>query len=99
MDLVDDVYLWINRILFVVSVALRLWAIVDCAFRKARAFPAVGKLTKVAWLSILVASGVIGSLVLAGSPLNPIGAISVVIALVYLCDVRPAVREVSGGSR
>ncbi len=65
----------------------------------ARAFPAVNKLTKVAWLSILIASGVIGSLVLAGSPLYPIGAISVVIALVYLCDVRPAVREVSGGNR
>ena len=97
MELVDSVYLWINHVLFFGSVALRLWAVLDCAFRKAAAFPAVNKLTKLAWLSILVASGVIGSIVWPGTPDNLISSISVVVALVYLCDVRPAVREVSGG--
>jgi hypothetical protein len=99
VDLVNDVYHWIDRILLVVSVALRVWAFVDCVFRKARAFPAVNKLTKVAWLAILFVSGVVGTLVYPTSPLNLIGSASVVVALVYLCDVRPAVREVSGGSR
>ena len=99
MDLVNEVYLWIDRILLAASVALRLWALVDCVFRRARAFPAVNKLTKVAWLAILFVSGAVGTIVYPGSPLNVIGSASVVIALVYLCDVRPAVREVSGGNR
>jgi hypothetical protein len=97
VDLIDDVYLWVDRILFVGSVALRLWAVLDCVIRKASAFPAVNKLTKLAWLSILVISGALASLVWQMSPDNPIASISIVISLVYLCDVRPAVREVSGG--
>ena len=56
------------------------------------------KLTKVAWLAILIvrASG----LLLSAAPRaveSIIGSASVVVALVYLCDVRPAVREISGG--
>ncbi len=93
MELVDDVYPWIDLVLFVVAVALRVWAIVDCAVRKSNAFPAVNKLTKLAWLSILIVSGGLGSLSWFGGPLNLISSASVVVALVYLCDVRPAVRE------
>lgn len=97
MQLVDDIYPWIDRVLFVVAVALRLWAVIDCAFRKARAFPAVNKLTKLAWLAILIVAGGLGSLAWFGGPLNLISSASVVVALVYLYDVRPAVREISGG--
>jgi Protein of unknown function (DUF2516) len=94
---VSDIYHWIDLVLYVASVALSFWAIVDCAFRKARAFPAVNKLTKFAWLGILVASGVL-SYFFGGDPVRSlIGSAAVVAALVYLCDVRPAVREVSGG--
>ena len=75
--------------------ALRAWAVVDCALRKAAAFPAVDKLTKPAWLAILVFSGAIGTLI--RPPLGIISLISVVVASVYLADVRPAVREISGG--
>lgn len=97
MGLINDFYSWINLILFAGSCALRLWAIVDCAFRKASAFPAVNKLTKLAWLAITVISGVLGTVFLISAPLNPIALVSVIVALVYLTDVRPAVREVSGG--
>jgi hypothetical protein len=102
VDLVNDVYNWIDRVLLVAFLALRVWAFVDCIFRKARAFPAVNKLTKVTWLAILFVSGVVGSLPSLAyntSSLNIISSASVVVALVYLCDVRPAVREVSGGGR
>ena len=98
MGLINDFYSWINLILFGGSVALRLWAIIDCAFRKASAFPAVNKLTKLAWMAITVMSGILGTVFLIGVPLNPIALVSVVVALVYLTDVRPAVREVSGGN-
>ncbi len=98
MQLVNDFYTWIDRILFFGSVALRAWAVLDCALRKAAAFPAVNKLTKLAWLAILVVAGVLGS-IFPGSPLNILALGSVVVAIVYLTDVRPAVREISGGNR
>jgi hypothetical protein len=91
----DLVYIWTDRVLFWGLAALRLWAIVDCATRKAAAFPAVDKLTKPAWLAILVIAGVLGTFVQA--PVGIISLISVVVASVYLADVRPAVREISGG--
>jgi len=97
MHLVDDVYFWVNWVLYCGLVALRAWAVVDCALRKAAAFPAAGKLTKPAWLAITIIGGGIGSLFFY--PLNIISLLSVVAALVYLTDVRPAVREISGGSR
>jgi len=97
--LIDDFYRWINLILFFGCVLLRAWAIIDCAFRKAAAFPAVNKLTKWTWLAITFVSGVLGSIFYPASPLNIVSLASVVVALVYLTDVRPAVREISRGNR
>lgn len=98
MRLTNDIKLWIDVVLFWGCVALRFWAIVDCATRKAAAFPAVDKLTKPAWLAITIIGGALGSLFIY-QPLNIISLVSLVAALVYLTDVRPAVREVSGGGR
>lgn len=97
MRVLDHFYFWTDTILFWGLVALRAWAVIDCATRKAAAFPAVDKLTKPAWLAILVFSGLFGSLSALGSQLGPISLISVIVAAVYLADVRPAVREISGG--
>lgn len=95
MAVLDLVYYWTEQVLFWGLTALRVWAVVDCATRKAAAFPAVDKLTKPAWLAILVVSGLFGTYVLP--PIGMISLISVVVAAVYLADVRPAVREISGG--
>jgi len=58
------------------------------------------KLTKPAWLTITVVSGVLPSLpVFYHDPLNIISLVALIVSLVYLTDVRPAVREVSGGNR
>jgi hypothetical protein len=95
----NDLYFWTDTVLFWGLVALRAWAVVDCATRKAAAFPAVDKMTKPAWLAILVFSGLFGSLNVLGSQIGPISLISVIVASVYLADVRPAVREISGGGR
>ena len=99
MTLVNEFYTWINWVLFFGGVALRMWAVVDCALRKTAAFPVVNKMTKLTWLAITAFSGLIGSIPQLGSPLNVLSLASVVVALVYLTDVRPAVREASGGSR
>ncbi len=91
--------------LFWGEVALWVWATVDCVTRKAAAFPAVDKLSKGAWLGITATSLALG-LLASGfwtqvpDPAAPFFAlISTVACGVYLADVRPAVRESSGGSR
>jgi hypothetical protein len=92
---IDQLYLWTDRVLFYGLVALRVWALLDCLTRNAKAFPAVDKLTKPAWVGILVLSGVVGTL--AGPPTYPFSLVSAVITLVYLADVRPAVRDITSG--
>jgi hypothetical protein len=96
VQLVDSLYLWTNWILYWGLLALRLWALVDCLTRKVAAFPAVGKLTKPAWVAMLVL-GALFSLI-STDPINIFSLISIVLAAVYLADVRPAVREISGGT-
>lgn len=88
---------WIDFSLFWLLLIVRLWAVIDCATRKSAAFPAAGKLTKPAWLAITVGGGVLGA-IFPGSPYGLLQLVTLVAALVYLADVRPAVREVSGGS-
>lgn len=77
-----------SGILLLVSLGLlvlKLWALIDCATRPAPAFDAYGKLSKVAWVVILVLAvvlnGGLGILSVAGT----------IAAIVYLVDVRPAV--------
>ena len=98
MSVVGSLYYWTDLVLFWALVVLRAWALVDCLTRKVAAFPAVDKLTKPAWLAMLLVAGLFGSWI-SPSPTGPISMISAVVAAVYLVDVRPAVREISGGRR
>jgi hypothetical protein len=72
------------------------WGFIDAATRPAAAFVAAGKQTKQIWLAIL---GVALLLCLVGavSGLGQFGAIVAVAGIVYLVDVRPAVREMRPG--
>src|SRR5919198_532351 len=99
MDGIDTLYTWTNGILWYALIVLRAWAFLDCLTRKAAAFTAADKLNKPTWLLILVAAGLLGTFLgwIGGSPLGPISLISIVAAAVYLADVRPAVREITGG--
>lgn len=74
------------------ALAVKVWALVDCLTRPAAAFPVAGKLTKVAWVAILV----IAALTFA-AVLGILGIAGLVAAIVYLVDVRPAVRGVRPG--
>lgn len=73
--------------------ALKIWALVDACLRPAAAFPAAGKLTKLAWVAILVAAVLLSGL----SVLSLFGLVGTVAAVVYLVDVRPAVRRLRPG--
>ena len=86
-----------NALLAILNIGLLVitaWAAIDAATRPAAAFVAAGKLTKPAWVAITVLAlvtsmyfGIFGMLGLAG----------IIASIVYLVDVRPAVREVQGG--
>jgi hypothetical protein len=73
--------------------ALKLWALVDACIRPQAAYVAAGKLTKIAWVAILAVA------VLLGGPdvFTILGLLGTVAAIVYLVDVRPAVRELRRG--
>lgn len=73
--------------------ALKVWALVDAVTRPAEAFTATGKLNKVAWVAILAAAVLLGGF----SVLGLFGLVGLVAAIVYLVDVRPAVRELRRG--
>jgi len=75
------------------ALALKIWALVDALSRPTAAFPAAGKLTKVAWIVILALAVVLGGT----NVLGLFGLLGLVAAIVYLVDVRPAVREMRPG--
>lgn len=77
--------------------ALQLWALVDCVTRKAPAFPAAGKLTKPTW--ILLTAVAVAPAIFLHNAVNLLAFIGIIVSCVYLADVRPAVREISGPSR
>ena len=92
-----DVNTWVGKLFLVLTlatVALGVFATIDAAIRPAAAFIAAGKLTKPAWLAITGLSTVVtfifGIVSLLGLP-------ALVALLVYLVDVRPKVRAVTGG--
>jgi hypothetical protein len=90
---VENLILWILQWSLL---AVRVWALADCLARKSAAFPAAGKLPKMTWVLITAMSVFIGAL---WGILNFLSFLSLVATLVYLTDVRPSVREISGGSR
>lgn len=101
---VDDVTWGINALLGLICLGVEVWALVHCLMQRADAFPAAGKLSKGAWIGINVLA-VFFTLVFSCLPaqaggtqtIGILGLIAVIAALVYLVDVRPAVREISEG--
>ncbi|MEU6849037.1 DUF2516 family protein [Actinacidiphila alni] len=86
-------------VLALVSWALFIFAafaFVDAAFRREDAYRAADKNTKPFWLIILGIAAVVMKLFSVMSFLPVIGLVAVI---VYMVDVRPAVRAVSGSRR
>jgi hypothetical protein len=97
MQTINTIQSWMLFVLFLGVLALQIWALVDCISRKAPAFPAAGKLTKATWLLLNALAVVL--VLLWQDVTNLLSFISIIISSVYLADVRPAVREISGPSR
>ncbi|MEU3345507.1 DUF2516 family protein [Streptomyces sp. NPDC006700] len=81
-------------ILKIVLMALAAFGLFDAAFRREDAFRAADKQNKVFWLIILGIALAVSYLFSIFSFLPIIGVIA---SIVYIVDVRPALRQVSGG--
>ena len=82
-------------VLWVLFAVVKIWAFVDCARRPAAAFPAVNRVSKPLWM-ILTGIAALASL-LPGLTLNIIGFAGLIVALIYLFDVRARIVEITGG--
>jgi hypothetical protein len=99
-NFVGPVLNWVQGILVLVVLVIEIVAFVNCLTQKAEAFPVVGSISKGGWLGITGAS-VFFTLILGPALITGIfaifGMIAVAAALVYLLDVRPALRDAVDG--
>ncbi|MCL2781003.1 MAG: DUF2516 family protein [Actinomycetia bacterium] len=96
MSVLNEIEHWFDVVLFWSLFALRGWALVDCLFRRSAAFPAADKLSKPAWLGILVLAELVGTVTGTLWAGFLFWMVSIIAALVYLADVRPALKEITG---
>ena len=96
------VFVWpivtaIDWTLLIVALVVQVAAFVHCLLQRPDAFQAVGTLSKGLWLALLGGTMALSLLFMPG-PTRIFGLIAVIAALVYLLDIRPAIRDLSGGS-
>lgn len=96
------VFVWpivrtIEWVLLIIALTVEAVAFVHCLLQRAEAFSAVNTLSKGLWLALLGGTMAL-SLIFASGPTRIFGLIAVIAALVYLLDVRPAIRDLSSGS-
>jgi hypothetical protein len=96
IDIVTPVITAINVVIWAACVGTALYALVHSIAQRADAFTAAGKLTKPAWIAIN-AGALLVSLAFGRDVTSILPIIAITAALIYIVDVRPAVREVSGG--
>lgn len=83
--------LW--TIIDVVLLGLAVFAFVDAAFRREDAYRATDKQTKQMWLILLGVTVAVNLFI----PFFLLKIIGLIASIVYLVDVRPAIKQVMGG--
>lgn len=88
----------LGMLLSFIVIIVEIVAFIDAAIRPAKAYEAVSKQSKGFWL-IILGVAMAATLVLGGGTgaFSIFGVIGLIAALVYIIDVRPAVREVGRG--
>lgn len=100
MPFLLDPYFWpldlFQLLLTVVVIIAEVVSFIDAAIRPSKAYEAASKQSKAFWLVIL---GVATAATLVGvvNVFGIFGIIGLIAALVYIVDVRPAVREIGRG--
>lgn len=82
----------------VLALGAEVFALVDAARHRPDAFVAAGKRTKPFWVVLLAVATAVGFITVRGV-LGLFGVAAFVAAAVYLTDVRPALRQVTGRGR
>lgn len=90
----DAVQNLVVLVLWVLFLVVKGYAFIDCIRRPAAAFPAVGRQSKILW-GILTGVSLLSGL-LPNLTLNLLGIAGMVASLIYLFDVRPKIREITG---
>jgi hypothetical protein len=109
-DFYHPVQYWTYLIVLVVTLGTELFAMVHCITRKPAAFAAVGNIPKIGWLAMVGGGFLFSLLAFAGSGTTVLGgggsggfiltivAMAAFIAtLVYLLDIRPALKDATNG--
>lgn len=103
-----EIEVYVQLVIFAAMLLLALFSLVDALlFRHPDAFHATGKLSKPAWVLLLVLAVAIDVIVIlpslqvaiasggsGGAGFGILGIVSLVAAGVYLADVRPALSEI-----
>jgi hypothetical protein len=87
----------VTLLLSLAAFAMEAFALVDCLRHRPDAFVAAGKRTKKFWSIVLGIATLLGFVSINTFLVFSIGILAVVAAAIYLADVRPALRQVSGG--
>lgn len=82
----------VMAVIWIVFIATKAWALIDCATRRPDAFPAVDRKSKGMWLAITGASFLTA---LFMSPIGIFGIAGIIASMVYLVDVRPRIAEIT----
>ncbi|MEP6696429.1 MAG: DUF2516 family protein [Pseudonocardiales bacterium] len=95
-------YLWqmdslVTAALTLAALLLQGFAFINCLIQPAAAFPAADKWSKWGWASLTFVALLLVQTPLFGGIISLFGVAGIIASLVYLLDVRPAVREVTRG--
>lgn len=84
--------------LMLIVIIVEIVSLIDAAIRPAKAYDAASKQSKAFWL-IILGVAIAAVLVLGGGAgaFSIFGVIGLIAALVYLVDVRPALRQLGRG--
>jgi hypothetical protein len=92
--LITGTFFGLLKLVLLALLVFKMFAFVDAALRPTQAYEAAGKLTKVAWLLFLGIAAAFDFFF--GRVTSILTILGTVAAIVYVVDVRPAVREVMG---
>lgn len=79
--------------LFIIFIVVKGFAFIDCLRWRKDAFPAIGRQTKVLWA---ILTGLAFATAFVASPIGLLGIAGAAVALIYLFDVRPRIKEILG---
>ena len=86
---------WILWIIGFGTLIVSAWAFIDCIRARPDAFPAIDRQSKGMWLALTGGATLVS--LATFSPIGILGIASIVIAGVYLLDIRPKIAEITSG--